>query len=709
MKKKAIGLLLCFVLLFTACGNLSGREENPTPTPTQTPTPTVTATPSPSPSPTPSPSPSPSPTPTETPGEALKKNLTETTENGLYYDAGYELKYCDSIKPFRLKSGLVLFYDSYDFETDTKICYLVAYDYVTHKKIKTVDDAEMFYNASTMLIDEDKLFLFDSTNMIGYIFDGSLNLLDSFSLALLGRIGGCVPNADGSGILFSNGGKKLYLYDFASKSLSHIFTFEVENVDYVYNLLRLSGNQYYAYMDYYEPETDDYLGCTLIADLDTGKTTVQKDGKILKYSYDEKTGRKIVSEINPYNKIGVFDKDDRLITDINYTDSDEPFYVTPDWERNVLVTCSYNMSDKQGERFMELRCYSLEDGSLVSDAVTHIKSNDYSEFEIDTELGMVYFTSSREDEDYKEIKTLFYWDYSNDGVEPKDDIYVKRTSITQKFSNEIEDKRKALEEKYGIYIYLGYEITDVDFGFDLEVVTDEYDINYTLDLLKSVLSTYPDDFFRQLKTGSIRTLGFYLCGTMTGRNSESVDSAVGLANDLGYERALALNLNYGNQLEGTIYHEVSHWIDRYINSVESFGLIKDFEKGFNALNPIEDYYANSYVDYGVNYEYTYKNEYDSDNVYSVDEYGRTYATEDRARMFEYIMANQYYSSVPLYRYPFLLRKYEYFFKAIRMTFDTTDWPDKTWWENNLDDWIRKYERESRKTYEHLPDDAVGTY
>ena len=68
---------------------------------------------------------------------------------------------------------------------------------------------------------------------------------------------------------------------------------------------------------------------------------------------------------------------------------------------------------------------------------------------------------------------------------------------------------------------------------------------------------------------------------------------------------------------------------------------------------------------------------DSENVYFVDDYSRTNSGEDRARIMEYIMANDDYAG-PLIQCPAIVQKLQFMCQAVRASFDTSSWGTPRW-------------------------------
>ena len=90
-------------------------------------------------------------------------------------------------------------------------------------------------------------------------------------------------------------------------------------------------------------------------------------------------------------------------------------------------------------------------------------------------------------------------------------------------------------------------------------------------------------------------------------------------------------------------------------------------------------------------EYIYDSSGNNENTYFIDSYSQTYPTEDRARLFEYLMYNDTEEYSDYLALPHLQDKLKFFFEAIRKGFDSSTWPEKTVWEEKLDEKIKARE------------------
>ena len=357
------------------------------------------------------------------------------------------------------------------------------------------------------------------------------------------------------------------------------------------------------------------------------------------------------------------------VSSINISNSGEIEKVLIDWERGYVITRIF--SSRQFKGFYSLCCYSMETGKLVADYdIADPDNYEVFDFVMDEEDGLVYCVCKSENS--SEL-TVFAWDYANDDAADTRGIYQK-SCVVPDF---IEKKRAEFEAKHGFVLYLGSEVFASDYDYRLVLCTDWDTVSETIDVLDEVLANYPEDFFEQIRTGSIKTLAIYLCNGFIKVSDYSADNAIALATYFGYEQALALDVNYRYCLERTIVHEISHWIDSKISRAGELGICTDYEDEWLTYQPSDFSYKYSYTSGKTIWKYI--SGY-GDEVYFTDDYCQTYPGEDRARSFEYLM---YPDTTTYMESPYIRAKLRYYFSVIRQVFDDTDWPEETSWEEKL--------------------------
>ncbi len=246
--------------------------------------------------------------------------------------------------------------------------------------------------------------------------------------------------------------------------------------------------------------------------------------------------------------------------------------------------------------------------------------------------------------------------------------------------DDLSEKRDALQETYGVSIYLGYEVTREYPDYGVEPVFEEDLMRDALDSLETALSRYPAGFFDRLCSGTVREIGFYLGGTLSGKNEGTLDYASAFAVICGGEQLFVFDIRQYYLIEQNVYHEIAHAIDRAIERDGTFDLSDLTWSGFN---PRDAYYDYSYVDVSGDQTYCWYGDGRGDAAF-IDWYARTYPTEDRARLMEYLMYDDpWFDAAACFSSPRIRAKLEYYFEGIRTVFGDL-YTEPPYWEKRLE-------------------------
>lgn len=266
---------------------------------------------------------------------------------------------------------------------------------------------------------------------------------------------------------------------------------------------------------------------------------------------------------------------------------------------------------------------------------------------------------------------IYLWDLS--AITNESDLintyicpYYQSDIIDHEMLGQLQTRADEIGKRYGVNIKLGEncrtDFSDYSATLNYEVRL----IRETLDELESVLEEYPKDFFEQLGEYGKNRLSIYLIGQMKGLGGNTLSTAAALYN--GYmEQYIAVDCTQYTSLKQNLYHELSHAIDMYM---EKFGDCYDYGNDWNMLNPKKFIYEYSYEeDLEISYDQCLCSE-DPEEIYFIDTYAKTYPTEDRARLMEYVLLN----GIDTYqKYPHLMKKLEAMYEEIYSCFDTTNW------------------------------------
>lgn len=182
-----------------------------------------------------------------------------------------------------------------------------------------------------------------------------------------------------------------------------------------------------------------------------------------------------------------------------------------------------------------------------------------------------------------------------------------------------DNKRKYLNDKYGITIYYGSEYPNYTVIADsLEPLSDETSIMASLNRLERLLSKYPDGLFKEM-----RDSGFPVQILLV-KNFEGIDNLLGVTDTRNTDHAV-ITTKYTSKFEYTFNHEMMHYLDRYMMLKK--GVYP--ENTWNSLNPKDFKYGQAYDSI---YEYDKK-----ETDYFISLYSESSFMEDRAEVFASMM------------------------------------------------------------------------
>lgn len=261
------------------------------------------------------------------------------------------------------------------------------------------------------------------------------------------------------------------------------------------------------------------------------------------------------------------------------------------------------------------------------------------------------------------------------------ELYDPELFVPGKLSDELlplNDRVKAIEDKYNIKVSIGEECSNIIGGYAIRALTYYDDVANALNILDEELSKYPEGFMEQIRYENLNTIHFYIASDLIGTSSGTLNTAGGFQMEIGNESVIAVDFTYFAVARTTIHHELGHCID---DMLTYNGYID--EQMWNMYNPVSvtggTIYTDTYDLFG-NYGdeiYAYSSNGENyDNSYFVDTYSMTFPTEDRARIWENIMSDEGY--VDWSRTPHLTAKLNYYAECIRHNFDSTGWNEVRW-------------------------------
>jgi hypothetical protein len=246
----------------------------------------------------------------------------------------------------------------------------------------------------------------------------------------------------------------------------------------------------------------------------------------------------------------------------------------------------------------------------------------------------------------------------------------------------LREKADALEKQYGVHIYIAEECGGMFGGYGVVPLSDYTQTEQALDQLSHEMAKYPEGFFTQFNVGWVEGINIYIAGTLVGMEEDVLDYAGGFETIYNGNYALVIDSTDSYNVGTTFHHELSHAIDNKIETETDEEQLLEYEMAWDALNPPEEVYgssySNTYETFGreemLPFVYWYA---DTGNAYFIDDYSMTFSTEDRARLFEYIMQDDR-GYLDWENEPHLRQKMNCYATWIRAVFDTTGWENILW-------------------------------
>lgn len=273
------------------------------------------------------------------------------------------------------------------------------------------------------------------------------------------------------------------------------------------------------------------------------------------------------------------------------------------------------------------------------------------------------------------VPSLYLWDYADAPAETlKTSVYT--ISGQEKANLEYAEQ---LQNEWGISVYFGEEDMErAPSDYIADPLTDQTLIADSLSELADALGDYPEGFFLELPYGEYDHLEIYLCSGLTPTDSYGINTAIALSNTRGSALVIFLDMTAIDELPQTLAHEILHMMERRIDQIDPT-LLADW----SSLTPGgDDAYYFSYHDESGDemndIRNTWYGEIDSDLIYFVDAYSKSFPTEDRARVFEHLVGGKgdpFFADSPV-----LMAKAERLCEIIRLTFPSVANADDVAWE-----------------------------
>lgn len=446
--------------------------------------------------------------------------------------------------------------------------------------------------------------------------------------------------------------------------------------DYINFCYESDGSFYFTSMNKYTWKNDLFLvhpdGTFKYLNENTTGSPMLADKKIYNWGYNE-------GIVNVRFKDGMF-----YDLKISCDTSNESLMFVND---NRFTTLDYYTTS---ENMSLLRVYSSEDASLLykTDAFSECGWLFTGEFVDDKHMFLTFSESvEASNGEYYQEYSFFFVDFS--AQEP-----LKREKPVGTDLSVPLELEAALEREYSIEIFTKSEAIIEFPDFYAAELNNVATITSTLESIQWVMEKFPVGFFQELysednKIGPTQ-LNIYITSTLTPTNNSgtSYPAAYAYYDYQSNAQVIVLDGTQSYTLKTNFAHELMHAIETYINNHTDYDTLFGFDKWYEYL-PEEFEYNGSYrgedgFDYS-NFDYTIYGE-DSENIYFIDQYSKTFSLEDRARLFENLFVENSFganenSTVFVHKY--IRERAEYLCSVIREYFDSVQNSENIWWERLL--------------------------
>ena len=219
---------------------------------------------------------------------------------------------------------------------------------------------------------------------------------------------------------------------------------------------------------------------------------------------------------------------------------------------------------------------------------------------------------------------------------------VARISYEDTISEDVKlinDQINYYQDYYNVAINLYNDINLTDGSYDIDLVNNNYTITTALDYLGVYFKVFNKEFFNRFYENDMNGLNIYLAtnidnGSIYGENTD----IVGLFFKQDNKYIIVIDVTSNESLAKIAFHETMHAIEEYLR------LNNVYFRNWDSLNPYGFSYSGSYNTNVYNDTLGYNN--NCNNIYFLDNYARSSAVEDRARMFEFICLGNDFSRFP---------------------------------------------------------------
>lgn len=586
---------------------------------------------------------------------------------GISYEYG---SVCD-MEPFN-DNILVVYSDTKD------VCSLYEIDQYNLAILKSVSLPQGEYTSDCLKVYEDEVTILNSKNCEIYSFD--------YELVDMGTKKIHIENV--TEFIQSSNNKNIYYYD-SSTVYKYDIDAEEDNIlfeDESYrecNIEGIIGDDQWLVYSYY---SDDLDGITYeVRDIHSGEIVYSDtkplvdaesvgDTYIIRYLHDNMY-HILCGDVNSRNTPQVlslygFANDSG---DVDYAEMDfnlNTGYVNV--SEKYLLTYQWDEIEENEQSKLDVHLYDKSTGEMrdvnIALSDTNSKYNTVSDAVYIEDENMIIFSMCNGN------TKLFVWDLDMESSEPipEENRLFDFTDITEYDEDTKQyllDKAARISEKHGVDIFFEDFNGCIIYDYGYDIINNALMVDFSLDALDRELSKYPIGMIAQLDCGYGSKLKIYLASDLYGGE---LDSTVGVQGTDANNTCMVLEIQ-GKFDDVTFHHEMFHAIENYI--VYKSGTMDTDD--WYALNPEGHMYAGGYT---ANHE---SGDYSGVGKYFVRPYSKAYSSEDRADIMGFSIGEYSELCQSMENVDELNAKLAYLSKVIRENFDTTGWPEKTYWEDKI--------------------------
>lgn len=259
----------------------------------------------------------------------------------------------------------------------------------------------------------------------------------------------------------------------------------------------------------------------------------------------------------------------------------------------------------------------------------------------------IFFITNKDEKKY-----LYIWKYQNK--------LKNEMSNTDKTKIDNYELVKKIKEEFNINVYIYEEAIRYYTDFSALANLNDNRIYEGLNSVYNVAKKFNKEFFLSFINDN-NGLEIYLTSKLIPRDKNiQIEEPTAYSLMIDNDYIIVVDIE-NNDIEKNICHEIMHSIEKNMNKLYEENILKEIPfKNWNIFNKSDFKYYNSY-------KITYDG-IDTINegldAYFIDDYSKTYSSEDRARIFEEIC----YRTIDISNYPNILKKTKYLKEVLIYTY-----------------------------------------